>query len=110
APVVSLGASRGDADELGRPRHSVAHEHIHESVRIARDEARGYALERNVATVRRDRGEVADAVALDPSRGYADHLGDAGLPIVYEHIACAIRVAGHQVRRVAPKRDEPTVG
>jgi len=100
AVAIGLGATRGHAHAGGGPRLPVVHEDIARAVGVhpGPEQVRGSGEEGDVASVRRQGGIEAEAIALGAVRGHAYPRGGARLSIVREDVVGSVVVPGHQRR------------
>ncbi len=97
AHLISLGSVGGHADALSHPGPSVVNEHVPHRVRVGRNEGRGAAEERHVATVGGDGAGQGIAVALRAIGRYAHSLRRTGLTITNEHVEEPVGVSGNEI-------------
>ncbi len=99
AVTVALDAGRIDADALGRAGLAVVDEDVDRSVRVARDQVGGGAVERHVPAVR-----------LSPGRVDADPRDRAEHAVADEDVHGVVRVAGSKGVGIARERHAAAVG
>ena len=100
----------GHRDAFRRTGGTIPHENLTDTERAARSEVRRERNERDHVAVVTDGRRVHDiAVAWNFRVGNADAFGDAGVPIVEEHVAVRVRVTGYEVRRRRREHDVATV-